>query len=362
MSHFAVFDPSVPFNDLPALPGRDVLETARVLKSVIDARAELAALNTACRMIPNPDIITSTIPLREARASTEIENIVTTNDELFRAEFNVDDAPNPATKEALRYRDALRHGVHLLKSRPVSEKVAVEICTTLQGNPAAVRSTPGTFIGNPGTGEKLYTPPEGVDVIRGHLSAWERYICSGHGLDPLVLMAATHYQFEAIHPFYDGNGRTGRILNLLLLLQEGVLDLPVLYLSGHIVRNKAEYYRLLRGVTGSGDWESWVLFMVESVAVSARETHQTIDELTAAQSETVSQIRALGLQHAAELGELLYTQPYIRIADIVDRGLAKRQTASSWLQQLKGGGIVEELQTGRSKVFVNTTALQILTR
>ncbi len=356
------FDPAVPHNDLPPLPPAQELETARVLKAVIEARSELAALNTACRLIPNPEIITSTIPLREAQASTEIENIVTTNDELFRAEWSVDPEPSPATKEALRYRDALRQGVELLRHRPVSEKVAVEICSTLQGGHASIRSTPGTYIGDPHRNTRIYTPPEGLETIQHHLAAWERFIYSDHGLDPLVLMAATHYQFEAIHPFYDGNGRTGRILNILLLLQEDVLSLPVLYLSGYIVDNKAEYYRLLNAVTASGAWEDWLLFMVQAVAESARSTSLLIDDLRHLQDTTTQRVRELGIAPAAELTELLFIQPYIRIGDVIDRGLAKRQTASSWLAALAEAQILDEWKVGRSKVFLNTAALEILTR
>ena len=356
------FDSAKPHNDLPALPPQQVLETATVLKAVIDARSELAALNTACRLIPNPEIITSTIPLREAQASTEIENIVTTNDELFRAQWSVDQEPTPATKEALRYRDALRRGVELIAERPVSEKVAVELCSILQGSQATLRSTPGTYIGDPVSGTRAYTPPEGIDTIQHHLAAWERFIYSDHGLDPLVLMAVTHYQFEAIHPFYDGNGRTGRILNILLLLQENVLTLPVLYLSGTIVDNKAEYYRLLRDVTAEGKWEEWILFMVNAVAESARNTSALIDDLRTLQDSTTARVRDAGVTPAAELTELLFVQPYIRIADVMDAGLAKRQTASMWLSQLVDAGILEELKVGRSKVFLNTDALAILTR
>lgn len=358
----STFDPDRPFNELPALPPAETLETARVLKAVIEARSELAALNTACRLIPNPDIITSTIPLREAQASTEIENIVTTNDELFRAEWNVDPAPNPATKEALRYRDALRHGVDLLNSRPVSEKLAVEVCSTLQGQPAMLRSMPGTYIGDPSKNVRLYTPPEGFEVIQQHLAAWERYLYSDHGLDPIVLMAVAHYQFEAIHPFYDGNGRTGRILNILLLLQEGVLDLPVLYLSGHIVDNKSEYYRLLRAVTAESAWEEWILFMTEAVSTSARSTFLLIDAISNLQSRTTERVRSLGIAPAAELTELLFVQPYVRINDVVGAGLAQRQTASAWLSQLAAAGVLKEQRAGRSKVFLNTAALEILTK
>ena len=357
-----IFNPAVPYNDLPPLPPAQELETARVLKAVIEARSELAALNTACRLIPNPEIITSTIPLREAQASNEIENIVTTNDELFRAEWSVDLEPSPATKEALRYRDALRQGVEALTHRPVSEKVAVEICSTLQGGHAALRSTPGTYIGDPRRDTRIYTPPEGLEVIQGHLSAWERFLYSDHGLDPLVLMAATHYQFEAIHPFYDGNGRTGRILNILLLLQEEVLSLPVLYLSGYIVDNKDQYYRLLNAVTARGEWEAWVIFMVQAVAASAKSTSLLIDDLRHLQDSTTTRVRELGIAPAAELTELLFIQPYIRISDVIERGLAKRQTASGWLTTLADAQILKMWKVGRSKVFLNTAALEILTR
>lgn len=356
------FDPNLPFNQLPGLPPAQELETAQVLKTVIEARSELSALNTACRLIPNPDIITATIPLREAQASTEIENIVTTNDELFRAEWAVDADPNPATKEALRYRDALRRGVELIDTRPVSEKTAVEICSILQGGTAQLRSLPGTFIGDRGSGERLYTPPEGLEVIQRHLSDWESYHYSDHGLDPLVLMAVSHYQFEAIHPFYDGNGRTGRILNILLLLQEGVLDLPVLYLSGSIVDRKPDYYRLLRSVTSDAKWEEWILFMVESVAESAKRTFSLIDALTTLQKTTTERIRHLGIYPAAELSEVLLIKPYVRISDVVDAGLAKRQAASGWLSLLVKEGLLEEMKTGRSKVFLNVPALSILTQ
>lgn len=358
----AAFDPNVPYNELPPLPPPEVLETTRVLKAVIDARTELAALNTACRLIPNPEIITATIPLREAQASTEIENIVTTNDELFRAEWSVDLTPSPATKEALRYRDALRRGIVLLEERPVSEKVALEVCSTLQGSPALVRSQPGTFIGDPVAGTRRYTPPEGLEVIQRHLSAWERFLYSDHGLDPLVLMAVAHYQFEAIHPFYDGNGRTGRILNILLLLQEKVLELPVLYLSGPIVDAKSEYYRLLNAVTADGNWEEWILFMVRAVEQSARSTSMLIDALSSLKTHTTETIRDLGIAPAAELAELLFIQPYIRIKDVVDEGLAQRQTASGWLSALVEAGVLDELKAGRSKVFLNVAAIEVLTQ
>ena len=358
----ASFDPNVPYNQLPPPPPAGEVETARVLKAVIAASRELAALNTACELIPNPDTITATIPLREAQASTEIENIVTTNDELFRAEWDVDPTPSPATKEALRYTVALRHGASRIDDQPVSEKLAMEICSQLQGQPAAIRSTPGTYIGDPFTQRRRYTPPEGKDVIERHLSAWERYIYSPHGLDPLVLMALTHYQFEAIHPFYDGNGRTGRILNILLLLQTGVLTLPVLYMSGYIVDNKERYYELLAAVTENDAWEDWIVFMVTAVEHSAAAARALINDLREEQQRTELVIRDAGVSASHELSELLFQKPYIRIADVVDAGLAHRQTASTWLSKLAQVGVLEELDAGRTKIFLHRRAVAILTR
>ncbi|WP_426716269.1 Fic family protein [Corynebacterium auriscanis] len=356
------FHPDHPFNDLPALPPAEVLETTAVLKDVIEARAALSALNTACSLIPNPDIITSTIPLREAQASTEIENIVTTNNELFKAEWKVDAAPSPATKEALNYKEALYWGVDSLQMRPVSEKTAIQVCSKLSGRPMQVRSTPGTYIGDPRNQLRLYTPPEGKEVIERHLSSWENFLYSDHGLDPLVLMAATHYQFEAIHPFYDGNGRTGRILNILLLMQMDVLRLPVLYLSGFIVDNKSDYYALLRRVTAEKAWEDWIRFMVRGVRESAEAATSLINELRGLQEDTSKQIRSLGITAGADLSSLLFVKPYVRITDLVDAGLARRQTSSMWLAQLVQAGVLEERKVGRSKVFANRKALTVLTR
>lgn len=361
MSAHEAFNPNIPYNQLPPLPPAAIVETVPVLKAVIEARAALASLNTACDLIPNPDIITSTIPLREAQASSEIENIVTTNDELFKAEWEVDRSPSPATKEALRYKEALYNGFQALHERPVSEKTALFVCSILDGQPARIRSTPGTFIGDPRTKTRFYTPPEGKEIIEAHLSAWEKFIYSNHELDPLVLMAITHYQFEAIHPFYDGNGRTGRILNILLLIQHEVLRLPVLYLSGYIVDNKSEYYKRLREVTSQDAWEEWILFMVRGVQEAAESATDLINELRLLQEQTGEKIRALGISAGADLAHLLFIKPYVRIADIEEAGLAKRQTASTWLAQLAEAGILQEHKIGRGKIFANIDALKALT-
>ncbi|WP_293768097.1 Fic family protein [uncultured Corynebacterium sp.] len=363
LSDHPTFDPNVPFNNLPKLPPANEVETRAVLKATIAAREKLAELRTACQLIPNPDIITSTIPLREARASSEIENIVTTNDELFRAAHHIDAEPTAATKEALRYSFALREGVRSLKDRPLSVKTAIAVCGTLQGNEAQIRSTPGTYIGNPHTGERRYTPPEGFDTIMGHLSTWENYMHSDHDVDDLVKMALLHYQFEAIHPFYDGNGRTGRIINILYLLQQSLLELPVLYLSGYIVENKSEYYRLLNAVTASDAWEEWLLFMIRGVEVSSMAASSLIADLRAVQETMVHDIRAAGvISPAMEIAELALIKPYLRIRDVEGTGLVKRQTASAWLNHLVSIGLLESHAVGREKIFINHRALEVLTR
>lgn len=356
------FDPERPFNELPPLPPPTQLETVAVLKAIIPARERLAELNTACRLIPNPRIITATVPLREAQASSEIENIVTTNDELFRAAWRIDAEPTPHTKEALRYNEALHVAISELDRLPVSARLAQKVCSTLQSGSAEIRAQPGTFIGNPVTGQRIYTPPEGERVILDHLSAWERFIYTASDIDPLVLMAITHYQFEAIHPFYDGNGRTGRILNVALLIQEQILNLPILYLSGYIVSHKKDYYRLLRAVTSEGAWEEWILFMVQAVKESTEAAIALINSVQNVKEELERQIKnTTRIAPAKEVAELLVINPYVRIANVVDAGLASRQTAASWLNQLADEGVLAVEKVGREKIFVNRRVLTVLT-
>ncbi|WP_455005934.1 Fic family protein [Corynebacterium propinquum] len=360
------FDPNRPFNELPPLPPAQVVETVPVLKAIIAAKEKLAELRTACQLIPNPEILTSTIPLREARASTEIENIVTTNDELFRAAWNVDAEPTPATKEALRYNAALHAGLESISQRPLSAKTTQIVCGTLQSDEphvAPFRSFPGTFIGNPHTQQRIYTPPEGREVIEQHLSHWERYIYSEHDVDSLVKMALLHYQFEAIHPFADGNGRTGRILNVLYLLQEALLPFPVLYLSGYIVEHKAQYYRCLNRVTAESAWEDWLLFMIRGVEAAATDAATMIADLRQVQDEITASIRDAGvISPAKEMSEITMVRPYLRIQDVEDSGLVKRQTAATWLNHLVSIRVLSETKRGRQRIFINDAALRVLTR
>jgi Fic family protein len=239
------FDPSKPYNDLPPLPPPIDLETKAVLKKAIGANRALAELKRAGDLIPNQAILINSIPLQEAKASSEIENIVTTSDALYRAAANETATIDSSTKEVLRYRTALKRGYDLLAERPLSTNLMIEVCSILRDTDIDVRKVPGTAIANQATGDVLYTPPEGESVIREKLYNLEEFMHAEDDLDPLIRLAVMHYQFEAIHPFHDGNGRTGRILNILYLVERGLLKIPVLYLSRYIIHNKSQYYRLL---------------------------------------------------------------------------------------------------------------------
>ena len=360
-----VFDPSKPYNDLPLLPPRADLETRAVLKACIEARAALAELKQAGELIPNQAVLINSIPLLEAQASSEIENIVTTTDRLFQYADDRSGAADPATKEALRYRTALRQGFESLSQLPLTTRTAVKVCQTIKGMDIDIRNTPGTTLMNDATGERIYTPPEGEALIRDKLANWERFLHEANELDPLIRMAVGHYQFEAIHPFADGNGRTGRVLNLLYLVDQGLLDTPVLYLSRAIIANKADYYRLLLAVTRDENkekaWEEWILYMLHAVAETARWTTGRIRAIRRLLQDIADKMRQEAPQtYSRELAELIFEQPYCRIGNLVDAGLAHRQTASTHLKKLCEIGILREEKSGREKLFINPHLLAVL--
>lgn len=350
-----------PYQHLPPLPPTLEVETPAVLKAAIGANRELARLQGAYTRLPDPTILINLIPLMEAQASSEIENIVTTNDELFKAASGVLETPTPQVKEALRYREALRIGYTATRDRPLTSQTALAVCSQIVGHEARVRDTPGTYIGNPGNARRIYTPPEGRDVLLNHLAAWENFLHADDGLDPLVRMALSHYQFEAIHPFFDGNGRTGRIINILLMIKYGLIELPVLYLSGHIMRHKDAYYNRLNAVTREDAWQPWILFMLAGVESTARWTLDLVDMTDAMRVDVEAEIRAID-KHlpAGDLARLLFAQPYLRINDVVDAGLAQRQTASRWLTDLAERGLISKQRSGRAVVFVNDRLVDTL--
>ncbi|SIO84376.1 Fic family protein [Nocardiopsis sp. JB363] len=356
------WSPDVPFNDLPPLPPADLdLEPKSVLKATVQARTALATLAQASQLLPNPNVLIHAVPLLEAQASSEIENIVTTADELFK--YADSGGGDQATKEALRYRSALFAGVESIRNRPLTSATAVRICSELQGREMAIRAVAGTRIANPTTRQVVYAPPEGVDLIREKLSAWERFVHAEDDLDPLVRMAVAHYQFEAIHPFHDGNGRTGRVINILMLIEAGLLHDPILYLSRAIITRKNDYYRLLRAVTADGSWIEWVLYMLDVVRDSAVSTTRKIGAIRTCQEDIAERARAAtsGGRDSQFLA-VLFEQPYCRINTVADRCGVSRQTASSWLHALVGAGLLLDVKVGRERLFVNHEFLDVLTR
>ena len=359
------WSPERPYEELPRLPPAADVESRAVLKQCVSARAALAELKAAAALIPNPAVLINTLPLLEAQASSEIENVVTTADELFR-HLDADEGADPATREALRYRTALLQGVGLLKERPLSVATAEAICSRIKGAEMSVRRVPGTRIASARTGAVVYTPPEREPSLRDLLSNWEIFLHEPDGpdaLDPLVRMAIAHYQFEAIHPFTDGNGRTGRVINSLLLVERGLLDRPILYLSRYIISRKADYYRLLLEVTREGAWEPWLLYMLGGIEETAR---WTVARIAAIRELTVTVTEQLRSAHPKlydrDLVDVIFEQPYCRIRNVVQRGLGTRQSASRYLHGLVEAGVLREVRAGREKLFVNPRLMALLTR
>jgi Fic family protein len=354
--------PELPHNQLPALPPARELESRAVLKACIEARAALAELKQAAELIPNQAMLINTIPLLEAKDSSEIENIVTTTDQLFQYAQGHDNA-DPATKEALRYRAALQRGYLSLKDRPLCTATAVDVCRTLKGVDMDIRRTPGTQLINDRTGKVIYTPPEGERRLRDMLANWERFLHNQTELDPLIRMAVGHYQFEAIHPFIDGNGRTGRIINILYLIQEGLLNLPILYLSRHVIALKADYYGLLLGVTRDQAWEPWLLFMLQGVAQTSKWTTGKIAAIRKLAEHTAEHVRTrLPKIYTRELVDVIFEQPYCRIGNLVDKGIAQRQAASRYLHDLADLGVLREMPFGKERLFIHPKLMQLLSR
>nr|WP_316642115.1 Fic family protein [uncultured Roseateles sp.] len=358
----APWAPEQPHNQLPRLPPAHELEGKTILKACITARVALAELKQAAELIPNQTMLINTIPLLEAKDSSEIENIVTTADQLFQ-HAQGDAHADPATKEALRYRSALHRGFQSLKTRPLCTATAVEICRTLKGVDMDIRRTPGTQLANDRSGEVIYTPPEGEATLSELLANWERFLHNEAQLDPLVRMAVGHYQFEAIHPFTDGNGRTGRVLNILFLIQQDLLQLPILYLSRHIIANKADYYRLLLDVTRDQAWEPWVLFMLKAVETTSQWTTAKIAAIRALAEHTTEFVRSRAPKiYTRELVDVIFEQPYCRIADLVDKGVAQRQAASRYLKELAALGVLREMTVGKEKLFIHPKLMTLLSR
>jgi len=355
------WNPIRPHNALRPLPPAVELETKPVLKRCVGARAALAELKQSAELIPNAEMLINTLPVLEARASSEIENVVTTADELFR-HLSAEKGADPATKEALRYREALMLGFGSLGRRTVGLPLAEEIYGLIKGKEMSLRREAGTAVVGFPSGRVIYTPPEGEERLQQLLANWESFLHEARDLDPLVRMAVGHYQFEAIHPFTDGNGRTGRVLNSLLLVEMGLLPSPILYLSRFIIAHKDEYYRRLLAVTSDGAWEPWLLFMLEAVEETAAWTTAKIGAVRGLAGHTAEWVRErLPRVYSRELVDVLFEQPYCRIANVVDAGIVERQAASRYLKALAGIGVLREEILGREKLFVHDKLLALLT-
>lgn len=355
-----MYNPQEPYNDLPLLPPRTEIETKKVLKQSIASTRVLAELKGRADEIPNQSILVNAITLQEAKDSSEIENIITTQDNLYQAFTAKTNTTDAQTKEVLRYRQALWDGYNSLNNRPISTNTFISIVQTIKENDAEIRKTTGTRITS--NNRTIYTPPEGETIIRDLLKNLEDFIHSENELDDLVKLAVMHYQFEAIHPFSDGNGRTGRIINILYLVEKGLLDTPILYLSRYIIANKNQYYEKLRAVTEKQDWQSWVLYMLKGVEETAIYTLQKINAINSLMQETIqlAKDKLPSRVYSKELVELLFEQPYCKVKFLVDNNIAKRQTAAEYLQELEKIGILKSQKVGAENLFLNVRLFDIL--
>lgn len=349
---------------IPDLPPPGDLETVPVLKALAAANRALAELKGRAASIPNQGILIDTLALQEAKASSEIENIVTTQDELFQAELFPEGPDSPAAKEVALYRDALKLGHdRLIQSDGlILNRTLIEMFRLLKRHQGGFRTTPGTALRNEATGEAVYVPPQNAGQIEAQMTALERFINddAASDLDPLIKMALIHHQFESIHPFPDGNGRIGRILNVLYLTRTGLLEIPILYLSRHITETKADYYRLLQQVRDHGEWEPWVLYMLEAVAQTARTTLNLVEGVRFQMAEMKRLIRTERPKlYSQDLLNNLFRHPYTRIEFVVaDLGVT-RQTAAKYLDALAEIGIVVKHQAGRSNYYINVNLVRL---
>lgn len=353
-----------PYNDLPLLPPAAELEGKAVLKQVIAARTALADLRGAAKLLPNQGVLIQAIGLQEAKLSSEIENIVTTNDDLFRGFANDGEGASPQTKEVLRYKDALWQGHQWVKQgMPLTTRLFESLYQTVKQADDGVRRLSGTKLANPISGQIVYCPPEGESLIRDKLANLEQFINGVSELDPLVRMAVMHYQFEAIHPFPDGNGRVGRILNILQLQAEGLMDVPILYLSRYIIENKAAYYRGLSGVTENGDWESWVLYMLRGVETMAHVTRQRIEAVLALMTEAAADAeKVLPKVQVPAILDVVFRHPYCKVRFLEEAGLGSRPTCTKYLRLLVGAGLLREQPVWRENYFINDAFFEALAR
>jgi Fic family protein len=351
-------------SELSCLPPLEDLETKAILKKTAIAHRYLAELKGVSATIPNQGILINTLSLQEAKDSSAIENIITTHDELFKEELFPEFVSSAAAKEVRNYVSALWIGYELVrKHKLLTKNHIVEIQAELEKNRAGYRKLPGTELKNEMTGETVYTPPQNHDDVMRLMENLERFINddSFFNADPLVKMAMIHYQFESIHPFYDGNGRTGRIINVLYLVQKELLNIPVLYLSRYIVRKKSDYYRLLQTVRDSGDWEAWILYLLEAVEQTSQQTIDIVKSIGSALMDYKHRIRERHKFYSQDLINNLFFHPYTKI-DFLEKDLkVSRLTATKYLDTLSDEGLLKKEKIGRSNYYINIALFNVLT-
>jgi len=364
------YNPKIPYNDLPDLPpvlDRDTTEV--ILNHAVKAARSLAELKGLCETLPREslmNLLVNTIILQESRDSSAIENIVTTQDELYQAATD-EIITNESAREVLGYREALYSGLEYFKNHKnlITTNLLINVVQIIKQNKSGIRKTPGVVLKSSVTGEVIYTPPCCEDVLKEKLKQLERFInepdfCK---LDPVIKLALIHYQFESIHPFGDGNGRTGRILNSLYLVHQDLLPLPVLYLSSYIIDNKQDYYQLLRGVTEKQNWRDWILFMITALNTTALLTIEKIRGILNLQKEMKPETMAIleKFNNREKLYDLMFTVPYLKIDLLVKKGLAHRQTAALYLNLLESKGILQPLKRGRTTYYLNHRLMKLIT-
>lgn len=344
-------------------PAREKIETIKILRQVNKAASALAELKGMASTIPNQTMLVNAIALQEAKDSSEIENIITTQDELYKAIAINQSNLSPDISEVVNYRKAIFYGFDLVQKQgflKVNDIVGIQ--QVLVGNTAGVRSVPGTVLKNDRTGEIVYTPPQDKAEILDLLSDFiKHYNAEQNEISPLINMAILHYQLESIHPFYDGNGRTGRILNILYLLLNKLINIPILYLSSYIIQNKSDYYSLLNKTNRTGQWEDWILFMLKAVEVTALNTIEKILQIRQLLDSTITKVQNKAPKiYTRELVELIFEQPYSKIEFVVDKLNVERKAASRYLRELEDIGILTSQKIGREILFINEDLIEIL--
>lgn len=347
------------------LPLSKDIESKIVAKKLTEAHRALAELKGILSIIPNETILINTLGIQEAKDSSAIENIITTHDDLYKAELNFENFQEPNTKEVQNYIAALKKGFSLIsESGMLTINDILEIQSLLEKNDAGFRKVSGTVLRNSATGKIIYTPPQDYKTILDLISNLEKYINDDSlcGFDPLVKMAVIHFQFESIHPFYDGNGRTGRIINILYLVMKGLLNIPVLYLSRYIIEHKMEYYKLLQEVRETGNWENWLIYILSGIEETSKETIVLIKEIQKAMLELKHKIRADYKFYSQELLNNLFNHPYTKIEFLENDLGVSRITAANYLNKLAQDGILkkEKLKTGN--YYINEKLFELLTR